>query len=122
MEENIKIINTGNAEHYNWGNMCDGWHLLKREELSIIREKMPPGTSEVKHYHEKSLQFFFILSGEASMEVRDKRFSLHSFDGIEIPPLIAHKISNESNQELNFIVVSNPKSHGDRIPAEESGL
>ncbi|MGA7722123.1 MAG: cupin domain-containing protein [Ignavibacteriaceae bacterium] len=122
MEENIKVINTGNAEHYNWGNMCDGWHLLKREELSIIREKMPPGTSEVKHYHEKSLQFFFILSGEASMEVQDKRFSLHSFDGIEIPPLIAHKISNESNQELNFIVVSNPKSHGDRIPAEESGF
>jgi mannose-6-phosphate isomerase-like protein (cupin superfamily) len=118
MEEKIKIVNTGNAEHYNWGKMCDGWHLLKREELSIISEKMPPETSEVKHYHEKSRQFFFILSGEASMLVQNNIYILHQFDGIEIPPLIPHKISNKSTRELNFIVVSNPKSHGDRIAAE----
>jgi mannose-6-phosphate isomerase-like protein (cupin superfamily) len=91
---------------------------LKREELSIIREKMPPGTSEVKHYHQKSRQFFYILSGKASMEVQDKKYILLPSDGIEIPPLIPHKISNESTEELNFIVVSNPKSHGDRIEVE----
>jgi mannose-6-phosphate isomerase-like protein (cupin superfamily) len=118
MEENINIINTGNAEHYNWGSACGCWHLLKREELSIIREKMPPGTSEVKHYHEKSRQFFFILSGEASMAVQNNTYILHPSDGIEIPPLIPHKISNEFTEELNFIVVSNPKSHGDRIEVE----
>ena len=33
-----------NAEHYQWGNACDGWHLLKSETLSVIQEKMPAGT------------------------------------------------------------------------------
>ena len=119
MEETIKIINTANAEHYNWGNECDGWHLIKNDELSVIQEKMPPGTAEVKHYHQKSRQFFFILSGVASIEIQDKKYSLHPSDGIEIPPLIPHKMINDSTEELNFIVVSQPKSHGDRIVVEE---
>ena len=119
MEEAIKIINTASAEHYTWGKECDGWHLVKDDGLSVIREKMPPGTSEVKHYHERSRQFFFILSGKASMEVQGKKYILLPADGIEIPPLTPHRITNDSSDELNFIVVSQPKSHGDRITIEE---
>jgi mannose-6-phosphate isomerase-like protein (cupin superfamily) len=115
MEQIIKIINIANAEHYNWGNNCDGWHLVNNDKLSIIREKMHPGSSEVMHYHQKSGQFFYILSGTACMEVEDKRYILLSSDGIEIPPHIPHRIFNDSSEELNFIVVSLPKSHGDRI-------
>jgi hypothetical protein len=44
------------AEHYVWGEGCDGWHLVKNSNLSVIHERMPPNTSEVKHYHEKSRQ------------------------------------------------------------------
>ena len=119
MTEIIKIINTTNAEHYNWGNVCDGWHLVKTDALSIIQEKMPPCTSEVKHYHKKSRQFFYILSGKASIEVQDKKYVLLPFDGIEIPPQIPHRLYNDSNEELSFIVISQPKSHGDRIVASE---
>jgi mannose-6-phosphate isomerase-like protein (cupin superfamily) len=119
MEEIIKIVNTANTEHYNWGNMCEGWHLVKNDGLSIIQEKMPPGTSEVKHYHEKSRQFFYILSGVASIEIQDKTYILHPLDGIEIPPLIPHQMQNNSSGELSFIVVSQPKSHGDRIAIKE---
>jgi mannose-6-phosphate isomerase-like protein (cupin superfamily) len=118
MSENLRIITEANAEHYTWGNNCDGWHFVQKEELSIIKEKMPPGTSEVKHYHDKSRQFFFILSGEAIMEAEDKRYVLHPSDGIEIPPLIPHRIFNESGEELNFIVISHPKSHGDKTEVE----
>jgi mannose-6-phosphate isomerase-like protein (cupin superfamily) len=118
MDEGIKIINTVNAEHYIWGNECDGWHLLKSDDLSIIKEKMPPGTSEVKHYHKKSRQFFYILAGEASIEIQDKKYILHPSDGIEIPPLTPHKMINDSTAELNFIVVSQPQSHGDRVVVE----
>lgn len=115
----IKIITTANAEHYNWGDKCDGWHLVNNDELSIIQEKMPPGSSEVKHYHQKSRQFFYILSGTASMEIEDKKYILRASDGIEIPPLAAHRISNEANEELTFIVISHPKSHGDKITSVE---
>jgi hypothetical protein len=59
-----------NAEHYNWSEVCDGWHLVKREDLSVIHEKMPPHTSEIRHYHGKSRQFFFyfIRNGEIRIE------------------------------------------------------
>jgi mannose-6-phosphate isomerase-like protein (cupin superfamily) len=58
------------AEHYTWGDRCDGWHLVKDERLSVIEEQMPPGTSEVLHYHGQSQQFLFVLSGEAMMSVK----------------------------------------------------
>lgn len=80
---------------------------------------MPHGTSEVKHYHNKSRQFFYILSGEAIMETNEGKFILTKNEGIEIAPMIPHKIINHSEEDLHFIVVSNPKSHGDRVLIEE---
>jgi hypothetical protein len=34
-----------NAEHYIWGDQCDGWHLVSTSDLSIIQERMPAKTS-----------------------------------------------------------------------------
>ncbi|GAB4033589.1 cupin domain-containing protein [Spirosoma gilvum] len=110
------IINTGNAEHYTWGEQCDGWHLVKSDSLSIIQERMPPGTSEVKHYHQQARQFFFVLSGEATMEIGTEPYVLKAGDGVEIPPLLAHQMRNDSTTtDLYFTVTSMPKSHGDRV-------
>lgn len=52
------ITSAENAEHYIWGDHCDGWHLLKTERLSVIQERMPPGTAEQRHYHERAQQLF----------------------------------------------------------------
>ena len=35
-------ISRDNAEHYRWGHECDGWHLVKDKNLSVIEEFMPP--------------------------------------------------------------------------------
>ncbi len=53
-------VSKQNAEHYVWGGKCDGWHLVKKQNLSIIHERMPPHTKEVRHYHTKAHQFFFV--------------------------------------------------------------
>ena len=66
----MKIISRENAEHYNWKEVCDGWHFIKSDELSVIAEKMPPHTEEDMHFHYKSKQFFYILSGEAEMKFK----------------------------------------------------
>src|SRR5579871_5248825 len=63
------ITSIDNAEHYNWGENCDGWHLLKSDSLSLIQERMPPGTSEQLHYHHRAQQVFYILSGNAKFIV-----------------------------------------------------
>lgn len=56
-------ISKQNAAHYIWGGQCDGWHLVQNEELSVIHERMPAGTSETRHYHSISRQFFSSSAG-----------------------------------------------------------
>ena len=110
----MKIISRENAEHYNWKEVCDGWHFIKSDELSIIAEKMPPHTEEDMHFHHKSNQFFYILSGEAEMRFNGKSVQLKAGTGIEVAPLEVHQMRNVSGEEVEFMVVSMPKSHGDR--------
>ncbi len=108
------IVSRDTAEHYTWGEMCDGWHLLKSSGLSVIQERVPPGGAEQMHYHNHAHQFFFVLSGEATLEIDDHRRVLHSQQGISVPPGLPHRLVNEANQDLTFIVISAPQSHGDR--------
>ena len=109
------MINKQTAEHYLWGHNCHGWHLVKQPESSVIQELMPPGTSEVRHYHQRSHQFFFILSGKATLELDGSHQVLSQHEGVEIPPNVPHQMLNESDFNLEFLVISQPPSHGDRI-------
>ena len=111
-------ISKEEAEHYTWGKNCDGWHLLKSDTLSIIQEKMPVGTEEALHYHHQSQQFFYILSGTATFEIEDKIVEVKANEGLHIEPNQKHKIKNESISDLHFLVISEPKSHGDRVNVE----
>lgn len=103
-----------NAEHYKWGDNCDGWHLLKTDSLSVIQEKMPPGAFEKRHFHAEAQQLFYILSGTATFEMEGEAFVLNAGESIHVPKGAKHFISNHGSAELGFLVVSEPKSHGDR--------
>jgi len=109
------LISTKNAEHYIWGEICDGWHLLKRENMSIIQECVPAGGAEVMHYHNVARQFFYILDGEATMAFEDREVILHNGEGIEIEPQVKHQFTNHSKGDAHFLVVSVPSTRGDRI-------
>lgn len=110
-----KVISPANAEHYLWGNQCDGWFLVRTPELNIIEERMPPGTSEARHHHERARQFFFVLEGELTMEVEHHDFIVRAGEGIEIAPGQSHQAINRGNAPLRILVTSQPPSHGDRI-------
>jgi mannose-6-phosphate isomerase-like protein (cupin superfamily) len=110
--------NLENSRHYNWGDGCDGWVLLPRADMTAIQERMPPGTSEQRHHHERARQFFYVLSGSLSMEIEGNMHRLDAGDSIEIPPLSRHKAANVSNEDVSFLVVSSPTTHGDRIDKE----
>ncbi|BAB04096.1 cupin domain-containing protein [Halalkalibacterium halodurans] len=108
-------VSKANGEHYIWGDQCDGWHLVKTDELSIIHERMPPQTQEVRHYHERSRQFFFVLSGTATLEVDGEKIQIGVQEGVEVPPRVPHKMFNESSEDVHFLVTSQPNSRGDRV-------
>lgn len=111
------MISKQNAEHYVWGGNCDGWRLVDREECSIIHEKMPPDSQEVRHFHEKAEQFFFVLSGCLHLELDGIQYELHPHEGLEIPPNMPHQAMNRSADSVEFLVISRPNPRGDRVLA-----
>ncbi len=109
-----KPVSSENAEHYVWGENCDGYFLLKRGEVHIIEERMPPGTSEQAHWHERSRQLFYVLEGDLTMRFEGGDVQVPCGSALEIEPGKLHQASNESGAEVRFLVVSVPPSHGDR--------
>ena len=104
-----------NAERYTWGDNCDGWYLLESENLSVIEERMPAGTSERLHVHRFTQQVFYILSGVATFDVGGERRIVSARESIHIPAGVIHRIANSHDGDLTFLVISQPRSHGDRI-------
>jgi mannose-6-phosphate isomerase-like protein (cupin superfamily) len=109
------IVSTESAEHYFWGEVGEGWHLLKREDMSVIQERIPAGGAEVMHYHELARQFFYILEGEGLMVLEDRALVLQKGQGMEIPPRVRHQFKNQSTQDVHFLVISVPSTRGDRV-------
>ena len=102
-------ISAANALHYTWGprnNPCDGWHLVRAPELSVILERMPAGTSETRHRHERARQFFFVLEGELTIAMESNELTLSPQRGIEIAPTAPHQVFNRSSQDVRFLVIS----------------
>ena len=111
------VVSTENTEHYIWGEVCDGWHLLKRDDMSVIQERVPAGSAEIMHYHTRARQFFYILEGEGTMEFDDHQTVLRQGEGLEIPPQIRHQFRNLSSADVHFLVISAPAARGDRVDA-----
>jgi mannose-6-phosphate isomerase-like protein (cupin superfamily) len=116
-----QVISTKSAEHYKWGGPqgtdCDGWHLVKTAELSVIEELMPPGAAETRHSHVHARQFFFVLEGVLNLEVEYHHFDVQAGQGIEVSPGQQHQAMNKSANPVRIIVTSQPPSHGDRVEA-----
>jgi mannose-6-phosphate isomerase-like protein (cupin superfamily) len=111
------VLDPGNVEHYVWGQINDGWRFVDRADLSVIRERMKPGGKEVRHYHVKARQFFYVLTGEFTMELNGVSHTLHPGQGIEIPPGSPHQAQNLSAADAEFMTISQPTSKGDRVEA-----
>jgi len=114
----MPVKNVRNAEHYAWGAACDGWRLLNDADLAVIQEKIPAGHGEVRHYHERSRQLFYVLDGMLEIEMDGESFRLGAGDSLEIPPSARHKVWNPFEQQAVFLVISSPSTAGDRIDLE----
>ncbi|MBB3057039.1 cupin domain-containing protein [Mucilaginibacter gotjawali] len=112
---NKHITSTQNAQHYTWGDQCDSWYLLRSDSLAVIQERMPPGAAEQMHYHDRAQQVFYILQGTATFEVENETVTVQQGQSIHFAPKMRHRILNNSSTDLHFLVISEPKSHGDRV-------
>jgi mannose-6-phosphate isomerase-like protein (cupin superfamily) len=114
-EPSAGAISRANAEHYAWGQQCQGWHLVRDSALSVIEETMPPGAAEQVHRHHVAQQFFYVLSGEAVMEFEDGKVVIGEGTGLQVAAGVPHRIRNASRSEVRFLVISQPSTkNGDR--------
>ena len=109
------VVSKGSVTHYSWGEGCDGWHLLASNALSVIEERVPAGAGEVRHYHRSAEQFFYVLSGEATIELDGCTHRIEPSRGLHVPAKSVHKLENRADTDLRFLVISTPPSHGDRV-------
>jgi mannose-6-phosphate isomerase-like protein (cupin superfamily) len=112
------VVSRETAEHYHWGDRCDGWILLPGDDVMVIQERMPPGTSEVRHFHSKARQFFYVLSGELTMELEGAPYRISAAHGIEVPAQARHQAMNAGTEDVHFLVISSPTTRGDRTNCE----
>ncbi len=104
-------------DHYKWGDNCDGWVLVDTSALSVKQERMPAKACEILHYHETARQFFFILKGTATFEVENESFEVKEGEGIHILIGTMHRIINNTSEDIEFILSSQPSTTNDRHDA-----
>jgi mannose-6-phosphate isomerase-like protein (cupin superfamily) len=102
------------AEHYVWGDVCDGWRLLSREDLSVIEERIPPGHGEVSHFHTWARQLFYVLSGRLAIDMPDESVEAGPGQSFEVAPGIIHRVHNPFGDDVALLVISSPTTAGDR--------
>lgn len=107
-------VDRRSAEHYTWGAVCDGWRLLAGQDLSVIEERVPPGAAEARHTHDRARQFFYVLTGTATLEFDDQSVSFTAGQGVHVAPGVRHRFVNHSRDEVVFLVISSPSTAGDR--------
>jgi len=112
------MINKDNSKSYKWGNNCDSWIFVDKDNLSVKSESMPSRTKEKLHLHSKAQQFFYILKGKATFYINGKTESISENQGILIDPQIEHYIANETGELLDFLVISQPTTNNDRTTLE----
>ncbi|WP_428942489.1 cupin domain-containing protein [Xanthomonas oryzae] len=113
----MAVISTDTAEHYPWGDACEGWHLLRDLNLSVLEEHMRPGVSELRHRHSRARHFFYGLAGEVMLKQDGAQHVLRVGQSLHVPPGSTHQVHTLSHVEARFLVISAPHGRTERTPA-----
>lgn len=113
-ERNRMTISKQNAPSFTWRDVCDGWTLLDAADLHLLQERMPPAASELLHIHARVRQVYFVLEGEATVDLDGVSESLRAGEALVIEPRTPHRISNHSGAEVEFLVISSSPPRHDR--------
>ncbi len=75
---------------------------------SIAEVRIPSGESVLEHFHEKTEEVYYILSGRGQMHLEGETETVGSGDAIIILPGQRHKIANHCKEDLVMLVVCSP--------------
>ncbi len=76
------IIRAAPANHYSWGQDCDGWKLIDLPGLSLREERMGARSKRIPHVHREATQLFFMLEGSCTMATSRETRSIEVMRGL----------------------------------------
>ncbi len=79
------------------------------------------GAAETRHVHATARQFFYVLSGTATMEFEGDCVAIEAGQGLHVPSGVPHRFLNASPNDVHFLVVSAPSTRGDRMEVAGAG-
>ena len=88
---------------------------------SLAEARVAPSMSTAPHYHPRTEEIYYILSGEGEMTIGDERQSVGPGDAIAIPPGKVHTIHNTGHETLVFLCCCAPGyEHEDTVLVDAS--
>lgn len=87
---------------------------IRRQSLAEAR--LPPGAATTPHYHPRTEEIYYILSGTGSMRLERSVQQVAPGDAIAIPPGSRHQITNSGSDPLTFLCCCAPAyEHEDTV-------
>src|SRR5947199_9372940 len=69
---------------------------------SLADARLPAGSSTQEHYHARTEEIYFILTGEGRMRIEGELADVKAGDAIAIPPGKKHKLWNNGPNTLRL--------------------
>ena len=86
---------------------------------SLAEARLAPGQSTTAHFHPKSEEIYYILTGEGRMRLGDEVRQVGPGDAIAIPPGTVHQLPNTGRKVLKLLCCCAPGyEHDDTVLVE----
>jgi len=80
---------------------------------SLAEARLPVGTSTLPHYHPRTEEIYYVLTGSGRMKLESEVRDVKPGDAIAIPPGERHQISNIGSETLRFLCCCAPAYEDD---------
>jgi len=78
------------------------------KNLSFAHIRIPPHSEDPYHYHPTLTELYYILEGSCHIDLDGEKSKIKPGDCIHIPPLVKHKLINDSDEELVLLAICSP--------------
>jgi mannose-6-phosphate isomerase-like protein (cupin superfamily) len=75
---------------------------------SVAYVSIAPGKSSLRHFHRRTEESYYVIAGEAFVEIRDEQATLRAGQIVLIPAMQPHKVYNTGHDDLVLLVACAP--------------
>ena len=86
----------------------DARKLHDSEHAQIMHIELAPGEKLIRHSTPVNV-VFYVVQGSAVIEIGDERVSVSADTLVESPAKIPHRVMNEGDETLRFLVIKTPR-------------